>query len=530
MMTKAHLGPERQRLSDNPADMTRRELLALGALGLTAGMPGLAYAAGAAGQLTWGSHVSLAPTWFDPAETSGIITPFMVLYALHDAVIKPMPGQTLAPCLAESWTGSEDGLSFDFILRKGVAFHNGDPVTAEDVKFSFERYRSASHDTIKSRTAAVEVLDAQHVRFKLKEPWPDFLTFYGSATGAGWVVPKKYVEKVGDDGVKKAPMGAGPHKLVSFTPGQELVFEAFDGYWRKAPSVKRLVFRVVQEETTRLAALKRGEVDIVYSVRGELAEELQKTPGLTLKPVDLAAPFWVSFLDQWDPKSPWHDERVRKAASLAIDRKSINQALTLGFSKLTGNPLVPNQFDFYWQPPEPAYDPAKAKQLLAEAGHKNGFEGGEFYCDSSYSNLAEAIVNNFGEAGIRAKLRPIERAAFLKELGEKKFKNLAMIGSGAFGNAATRMSAFVVKGGSFVYGSYPDLDELFQKQAIELDHGKREALLHKMQQIIHERTVAAPIWQLGFINGVGPKVGESGFGLIPMFAYTGPYEDITLKG
>ena len=127
-------------------------------------------------------------------------------------------------------------------------------------------------------------------------------------------------------------------------------------------------------------------------------------------------------------------------------------------------------------------------------------------------------------------MRPIERAAFLKELGEKKFKNLAMIGSGAFGNAATRMSAFVVKGGSFVYGSYPDLDELFQKQAIELDHGKREALLHKMQQIIHERTVAAPIWQLGFINGVGPKVGESGFGLIPMFAYTGPYEDITLKG
>ena len=516
--------------ADRKPGVSRRELLALTAASVVAGAPGMALGGGAAGQLIWGVHVSLSPSWFDPAETPGLITPFMILYALQDALVKPMPGKALTPSLAESWSASEDGLTYDFVLREGPKFHNGEPVTAEDVKFSYQRYRGTSHELMAARVAEIETPDPRHVRFKLKEPWPDFLTFYGTATGAGWVVPKKYVEKVGEDGYKKAPIGAGPYKFVSFTPGQELVFEAFDGYWRKAPSVKRLVFRVVQEETTRLAALKRGEVDIVYSVRGELAEELQKTPGLTLKPVDLAAPFWVSFLDQWDPKSPWHDERVRKAASLAIDRKSINQALTLGFSKLTGNPLVPNQFDFYWQPPEPAYDPAKAKQLLAEAGHKNGFEGGEFYCDSSYSNLAEAIVNNFGEVGIRAKLRPIERAAFLKELGEKKFKNLAMIGSGAFGNAATRMSAFVVKGGSFVYGSYPDLDELFQKQAIELDHGKREALLHKMQQIIHERTVAAPIWQLGFINGVGPKVGESGFGLIPMFAYTGPYEDITLKG
>ncbi|HEX6440677.1 MAG TPA: ABC transporter substrate-binding protein, partial [Stellaceae bacterium] len=469
------------------------------------------------------------PTWFDPAETPGLITPFMILYALQDALAKPMPGKALAPCLAESWAAAEDGLSYDFVLRDGPKFHNGDPVTAEDVKFSFQRYKGASHDLMASRVAEIETPDARHVRFKLKEPWPDFLTFYGTATGAGWIVPKKYVEKVGDDGYKKAPIGAGPYKFVSFTPGQELVLEAFDGYWRKAPSVKRLVFRVIQEETTRLAALKRGEVDIAYSIRGELAEELRNTPGLTLKPVDSPAAFWVAFVDQWDPKSPWHDERLRKAASLAIDRKSINQALTLGFSKLTGNPFVAETFEFYWQPPDPAYDPAKAKQLLAEAGQPNGFDGGEFYCDSSYANLAEAIVNNFGEVGIRAQLRPIERAAFLKGYAEKRYKNLVMGGSGAFGNAATRLAAFAVKGGPYVYGSYPDIDALFQKQAVELDHAKREALLTKVQQLIHERTVAAPIWQLAFINGVGPKVGESGFGLIPTFAYTGPYEDITLK-
>src|SRR5271169_6031952 len=121
--------------------LTRRDVLGLAALGLVAGAPRPGFAAGPQGQLTWGVHISLAPTWFDPAETPALITPFMVLYALHDAMVKPMPGEPLAPCLAESVTASEDGLSYDFVLRQGAKFHNGDPVTAEDVKFSFERYR-----------------------------------------------------------------------------------------------------------------------------------------------------------------------------------------------------------------------------------------------------------------------------------------------------------------------------------------------------------------------------------------------------
>jgi peptide/nickel transport system substrate-binding protein len=176
------------------------------------------------------------------------------------------------------------------------------------------------------------------------------------------------------------------------------------------------------------------------------------------------------------------------------------------------------------------YDPAKAKRLLGEAGHPGGFDAGDYYCDSSYSNVGEAVLNNLGEVGIRAKLRPIERAAFLKEWGEKSLKNVIQAGSGAFGNAATRLAAFVVKGGTYAYGGYPEIDELFQKQAIELDHKKRKELLQQIQQLVHERTVIAPIWQLAFINGVGPRVGESGFGLITDFAYTAPFEDITIKG
>ncbi|MBI3513590.1 MAG: ABC transporter substrate-binding protein [Proteobacteria bacterium] len=508
--------------------VSRRDLLVAAGLGLAVG-PRWALAAASPDQLTWGIHVSLAPTWFEPAEASGIITPFMVLYALHDAMVKPMPDKSLAPSLSESVTTSEDGKSYDFVLRDGVKFHNGDLVTSADVKFSFERYRGVAHDLLQTRVAAIETPDARHIRFRLKEPWPDFLTFYATATGAAWVVPKAYVEKVGDEGFKKLPIGAGPYKFVSFQPGVELVLEAFDGYWRKKPAVKRLVFKVIPDESTRLAALKLGEVDIAYSIRGELADELRKTPGLTLKPAVVQGTFCLYFADQWDAKSPWHDPRVRQAASLAIDRAGTNDALTLGYSAITGNAIIPKGFDFYWQPPAPVYDPAQAKKLLAEAGHPNGFDAGDYFCDSSYANIGEGVVNNLLAVGIRCKLRPIERAAFLKEFSEKKYKNLIQAGPGAFGNAATRIEAHLVRGGIFSYGSYPDIDELYRQQAIELDRSKREAILFKIQRLMVERTIYAPIWQLAFINGVGPRVGEAGFARIPLFPYTSPYEDITLK-
>src|SRR3954469_13465416 len=507
----------------------RRDVLACTGLGLAApAAPRLAAAGGPQGQLTWAIHVSLAPTWFDPAETPGIITPFMVLYALHDGMVKPMPGNMATPSLAESFTASEDSLTYDFVIRSGAKFHSGDPVTAEDVKFSFERYKGAANALLKERVAAVEIADERHVRVKLKKPWPDFLTFYSKARGAGWIVPKKYVEKVGDDGFKKHPIGAGPYKFVSFTPGIELVMEANEGYWRKTPSVKRLVFRSIPDESTRLAALKGGEVDIAYSIRGELAEEVLRTPGLSLK-APVPGSQWLYFADQWDPKSPWHDLRVRQAANLAMDRAGINKALTLGKSRLT-NSIIPESFEFYWQPPEPVYDPKKAKRLLAEAGHPNGFDAGDFYVDAAYSNVAEALLNNFAEISIRPRLRPLERAAFFKAYGDKSLKNIIYGGSGAFGNAATRLEAFYVKGGTYVYGSYPDIDEMFQQQAVELDHKKRTAILHKMQQLAYERSIYAPIWLLGFLNGVGPRVAESGFGLLPGYAYTAPYEDITIKG
>jgi peptide/nickel transport system substrate-binding protein len=479
--------------------------------------------------MTWAVHVSLAPTWLDPAETPGLATPFMILYALHDGLVKPLPGNAMAPSLAESWKAAPDGLSYTFSLRKGVKFHNGEPVTAQDVKFSFERYRGVASRTFKERVVGVEVVDPQTARFRLKQPWPDFLTFYATpATGAAWIVPKKYVESVGDDGFKKAPIGAGPYKFVSFKPGVELVMEANEQYWRKAPSVKRLVFKSVPDDSTRVAMLKRGEADIVYSVRGVLGEEIKKTPGLTFKPTLTTWTEWILFAEQWNAKSPWHDRRVRLAANLAIDRAAINQAEFLGAARVTGS-IIPHGMEFAWPAPLYPYDPAKARALLAEAGYPNGFDAGPIATDMAYTAIVEAVANYLQTVGIRVTVRGLERAGFLKENAEKKLRPLVRTASGAPGNAATRIEAFVVSEGTFAYGGYPDLDGLFREQVSEIDRKKREAALVKIQQLMHERVMFLPLDEPALLNGVGGRVAESGLGLIGNYLYSAPYEDLKLK-
>src|SRR6266850_4668119 len=161
-------------------------------------------AVAAEGEMRWGLHVTLAARWLDPAETEAFSTPFMVLYAVHDALVKPMPAGLSTPSLAESWSESRDHFSYTFTLRKNAKFHDGSPVTAEDVKFSFERYKGASATLLKEKVSDVQVLGPTQVRFVLRDPWPDFMLFYGTtASGAGWIVPRKYVEKVGEDGFKK---------------------------------------------------------------------------------------------------------------------------------------------------------------------------------------------------------------------------------------------------------------------------------------------------------------------------------------
>jgi len=479
------------------------------------------------GEMRWALYVTLSPVWFDPAEVSGQLTPFWVLYAIHDALVKPMPGNLMSPSLAESWTVSPDGRVYEFKLREGLKFHNGDPFTAEDVKFSFHRAKGSKmlHDRVRE----VTVVSPSRVRFTLGEPWPDFMAFYGTmVSGAGWIVPKKYVEQVGNDGFKRHPIGLGPYKFVSHTPGIELVMEANESYWRKMPSVKRLVFKSVPESTTRLAMLKRGEVDVAYLLEVPQAQEVKKDPNLRLAFSGGIATFFFDFLEQWDPKSPWADRRVRLAANYAIDRQALSEAETLGASKPAGN-HVPRTFEFAL-PLEPyPYDPAKAKQLLAEAGHPNGFDAGELHQLPPYFSLGEAIVNYFQAVGIRIRMRPMERASYFALISSKKAKGVCVCSSSLYGNAASRISEVIPSDGAWAYGGYPDIDALYKQQATETDRKKREAMLHQIQRLVYERVRYGPIYDYIWPSGIGPRVAEPALMLINPYPWSAPLEEVRLK-
>lgn len=480
------------------------------------------------GQMTWAIHVTLAPSWLDPSETLALATPYMLLYPLHDALIKPMPGDDMAPSLATAWRESDDGRTYDFELRQGVTFHNGDPFTAEDVQFTFERYKGASAGELKQKVKAIEIVNAHHIRFHLHEPWPDFITFYGTmATGVGWIVPKRYIEKNGNDAFKANPIGLGPYRLVSHQPGIEVVFEAFPNYWRKTPHVKRLVMKSVPEATTRLAMLKRQEADVAYGLFGTLAEDVRNDPNLKLEAVQGQATQWLALIDQYDAKSPWADKRVRLAANHAVNWQAINEAENLGLAALIGG-IIPRKFAFTL-PFEPyGYDPVKARQLLKEAGYASGFEGGECSTDTPYASMIESVVNDLTTVGIRTKVRPMERAAMQIAQKEKTVKNLTRQGSGAFGNAATRIEAFMYSQGAQSFLRDPEIDAWYTQQLRERDPQKRQVLLHQIQQKAYNDALFMPIWENAFLCASGPRVAVSGLHGAS-FAYSAPYEDVRLK-
>ncbi len=421
--------------------------------------------------LAW--HVTIAPTWFDPSTAPPQITPFGMLYAIHDALVRPLPGQKMAPSLAESWKESPDGLTYEFKLRRGLKFHNGDPVTAEDAKFSYERYKGAGAKELQARIQSVEVVDPLTIRFRLKEPWPDFMTFYGTtATAAGLVVPKKYVTQVGDEGFRKHPIGAGPYKFVSHQPGVEVVLEAYPGYWRHVPYVKRLVMKSVPETTSRVAMLKNGEADIAYALDGEDALNVKRDPRLQLVPSKHASIYWIEFPEQWDPKSPWHDKRLRLAVNYA--------ARPQGHQRGRLPRLLPAH-QRHRAPGDGLRHADRAGALRSRRRPGSSWPRPAIPRASTpatsrpfrpFFAVAEAALNFMNAVGIRTKMRPMERAAFYAAWREKKLRNLFLTAAGNSGNAASRVEAFIASTGAYAYGGYPDIDDLFQQQARERDVGE----------------------------------------------------------
>lgn len=526
-----------------PFAMGRRGLVLSGAALLSQlvhGGPALAQGGrNARGKFVLAWHTAMAPRWLDPLEHDGAATPDNFLMALHDALIKNS-GKVLYdhPCLAEGYDLAADARSCTFKLRPGIKFHNGDPVTPEDVKWSYENYRGALAAILKAKTRDVEVVDRQTVRFHFVEPFLDFLLLVGSSNvcGAGWVVPAKYYQQVGPDVFKRRPIGAGPYRLVNQEVGVKLEMEAFADYYRPV-NIKNFTIIAVPEASTRLAMLERGEADIIYGVPGELLDRVRKNSKLMLAPL-VSGSYWLEFPGFHDPQNPFHDRRVREAVSLALDRPALNQAEFQGMGRNSGN-WINNDVQYAIEAPEFKRDLARAKQLLAEAGHPNGFTVDWFTPSPPFYARGERMVTQLQEAGIRCKIQIMERGAFLQKTRQnlKQWPGVQIIVQGARigGSWANWYDGFFRHGGNNVSDrvQVPDLDAKFVRYQASNVPDERKQLAEDIQRAILDNFYLVPIHRHAFFNGIGPRIDaqkwEDVFPTITT-GYGYPWENIKLRG
>jgi peptide/nickel transport system substrate-binding protein len=478
-------------------------------------------------------NTSLSNAWTDPQENPPQVTPYNFQYAIHDALVRHMPGKQFAPSLAESYDIAKDFKSATFKLRQGIKFHDGSPVTPEDVKFTYENYKGASASALKAKTEKIDLPDDRTVKFTFKAPFVDFLTLYGSpASGAGWIVPKAYYQKVGPNGFKQNPIGAGPYRFVKMSAGQELEVEAVPDDWRKTPSIKTIIFKGVPEVATRLALLKTGEADCAQGIQGELLDTLRKDPVLRITAVRSAAT-WLELTSLDSPDHPMKDVRVRQAISLAIDRQAINDAELGGMSNIEGN-WVPEDYQGAVQRPAPQLDVAKARQLLAQAGVGDGFEVSQLTPLPPYGSWGERIISQLRAVGIKTKLNSLERAAFYERMspGPNRLKGIILPFSGAPGDAAARIRENAICEGAFSGVCVPEVEERMKQFETSLDPAERKRHLDWVQNYLLDQYIMVPMVRNVVLWGIGPRIGgklEDINGSIPQYPYLGPYEDIELK-
>ena len=534
--------------NDSNRDQHAPQNFALGRRGVLAGagaaLAGIA-SAGAAraaqvvppGKLTLAWHTNIAARWLDPQQHDGTASPDNFLMALHDGLIKNFREVHFDhPALAERYEFAEDAKSATFWLRPGVKFHDGSPVTADDVKWSYEHYHGAWGEVLRERTQGVEVVNDHTVQFHFKEPFLDFpiLLGTGNVCGAGWPVPAKYYQQVGQAGFLQKPIGAGPYRLVSQEPGVRLEFEAFADYYRPV-HIKQLTMVSVPEAATRVAMLERGEADIMYFVPGELIDRVKNNPKLRLAPV-VSANFWLEFPGFQDPSSPFHDKRVREAISLAVDRDAMNQAECDGMGVPDGN-WINDDVEYGLKWPKWPHDIAKAKQLMAEAGHPDGFAVDWVTPVPDYYSRGERIVSQLQAIGIRSKLQVMERGVFLKkmETGLRQWPGVQIILNGTrIGGTWSNWYDTMFKCGGFQSKDFfciKDLDDTFAKYLASSDRNERKQLAEQIQKTMLEEYYVVPVFRHAFVNAFGPRVAAKKWqDVFPTVTsgYAYPWEDIQL--
>ena len=472
------------------------------------------------GTLTIGMHFALDPGWLDPLEHITAVTMQMYDYFVHDALIKGMPNGEFVYGLAEQAELAADFRRAAFRLRPGLKFHDGHPLTTADVKWTYENFKGAYAKLFKEKLEHIQVVDDRTIVFHFKEPFVEFMDLYnGSVTGIGWIIPKHYYEKVGRDGFKARPIGAGPYKLVSQEAGVQMTFEANEDYWRRVPATQTIVVKGIRDLAARMAGLQTGELDLVFGMTGKLLPRLMADKNLRWDP-NFTGPWWLMFPGYNEPDSPFRDKRVRQAVSLAINREFLVKQETQGIGKPWGNWIGAENRDALKgdkEAPVPEYNVEKAKQLLAQAGFPNGIEFEWYVAFPPYFDMGERILTDLRAVGIRGKVQVLEGPAFRAKIGQGRKgypgnKTIVQNIDPRSGGAKANLGVYAVCGSPSSFVCEPQIEALWTKHQASVDPLERERLVKAIQRALLEGYHFIPIYLNPFVHAVGPRVLPDGEG------------------
>ncbi len=419
-------------------------------------------------------------------------------------IMRSADGKELKPCLAVSWENPSP-LVWRFHLRKGVKFHDGTPFSAADVKSTFDFILGDNLYGTKGRVSQVEsvnVIDDYTVEFITRNPFPTLLTALSEIP----VEPKLYTEKVGRKGIQDHPVGTGPFVFARWVPGDMYELTVNKDYWGSAPKVDRVVLRQISEGSTRVASLLAGETQIIEEVPIDLVPAIQRSDKAKISSVESTVGLLLT-LDVRKP--PFDNPKVREALEYAINKPLILEKMLYGNGTLLqGQMITSNTFGFNPQIKAREYNPAKAKQLLAEAGYPNGFKtsittrSGKYLSDVDICN---AVSGSLQEVGIRAEINVVEGGVFSKMIKAQDLGPIHIVGWYSLGDADFATVWFTQESGR-AFWKNDEFERLFVEARTTLDQDTRLKAYNRMMQIFHDEVPAVTLFGLPSVYGQSKKL------------------------
>lgn len=437
--------------------------------------------------------LSTEPTQLDPDQLASGNDSFFTRN-VFDMLYNRSPNGKLVPGIATSYRVSPDGKTYTFTIRRGVRFSDGEPVTPQDVAFSFTRYANPKINTVFSfnlaALVAAKAVGSDTVELDFKQPVGDLIAEGGYAS----IVPEKYIKEHGNAYFAKHPIGTGPFKLVSFAPNQGFTLARNDNYWGAKPGYQTIQFKYIPDPATRMAALQSGQVDVIDQVPPQDIGTLQRNSSITVKK-QIAGDMIYTFINTLDKGKPWDDLRLRRAMAYAINQKAILKTVLGGLGVLTVgiSPIEPgySKVNFHQYP----YNPAKAKQLLAAAGYPKGFSldywGPANGRTPNSEQYMEAIAGYWKAVGIRANVHIVQYPEYVKKQGPAANVNGALFGiwGGGYFDPQFRTQGNLECKSAYSVTCDPKLDRMINKLAATTGEAAREKIYIPLYKYVRDQAL-----------------------------------------